>query len=119
MFDRQKKYSTRAPKKLVAGRFHSAPAKSVPEKDSAAKKATPVRRVLPFEEIKRQLTAWAEDNRIPGKFQAWFTKEPANDHCDWRILNKLVNNHESLVLDAPARNMDAPAVVKNVFDQLH
>ena len=119
MFDRQKKYSTRAPKKLVAGRFHSAPAKPAPEKEPSAPKAKPARRAIPFEEIKRQLTAWAEDNRIPGKFQAWFTRDAANDHSDWRILNKLVNNHESLVLEAPAYGMDPPAVVKGIFDQLH
>ena len=119
MFDRQKKYSTRAPKKLVAGKFHTAPAKPAPEKRETAPKPKAVRRAIPFEEIKRQLEAWAEDNRIPGKFQAWFTRDAVPDHSDWRILNKLVNNHESLTIEPPAYGMVPPALVKSVFDQLH
>ena len=120
MFDRKKKnFSVRAPKKLVAGRFHAAPVKrgaeNLPEKAPVAT----VRRVVPFEEIKRQLAAWVEDNRVPGKFQSWFTKDAVSDHCDWRILNKLLNNHETLVIDGPSKELEPPTVVKSVFDQLH
>ena len=72
-----------------------------------------------LEDMKRQLAAWAENERIPGKFQAWFTRDTASDHCDWRILNKLVAGHERIVIDAPAKGMDVPDVVQGIFDQLH
>ena len=121
MFDRPKKRFSAgsAPKKLVAGRFHSAPKNAIPEKAESEQKPKAMRRAVPFEEIKRQLAAWAEDNRIPGKIQAWFTRDAVADHCDWRILNKIANNHESLVIEPPAYGMEPPALVKSVFDQLH
>jgi len=121
MFPKQKNRLSagRAPKKLVAGRFHTSASKPLPEKEPESLRKAPARRVVPFEELKRQLTAWASDSRVPGKFQAWFTKEAVNDHCDWRILNKLVNNHETLVIEGPAKDMDVPPLVKGTFDQLH
>ena len=72
-----------------------------------------------IDDLKKQLAAWAENERIPGKIQAWFTRDAASDHSDWRIMNKLVNGHEKIVLDAPAKNMEPPEAVKGIFDQLH
>ena len=116
----KKRFPTaRAPKKLVSGRFHTSPAKNAVVKVQEKAPAVPVRRVVPFEEMKRELVAWAEDGRVPGKIQAWFTKDAVNDHCDWRILNKVVNNHETLVVEGPAKDMEVPAVVKAVYDQMH
>lgn len=122
MFKNTRKKTTagHAPKKLVAGRFHASSRKALPEQKPAQAKPAPARtRVATFEDLKQQLAAWAENERVPGKFQAWFTCDAIADHSDWRIMNKLVNGHETLVLDAPAKGMDVPEAVQGIFDQLH
>ncbi len=83
------------------------------------KEEKPVRKVtLSFEDIKQQLAAWAENERIPGKFQAWFTADANPEHADWRILKTYRGKQESLTIDAPARDMEAPELVTRVFQQL-
>lgn len=77
-----------------------------------------VRKNLSFEDIKIQLASWAENEHIPGKFQAWFTKDANSENADWCILHKMVKDHEVLVIDAPAKEMDAPEVVNRVNEQL-
>lgn len=122
MFKNTKKKATagHAPKKLVAGRFHASSRKALPEQKPAQAKSAPVKtRVASFEDLKQQLTAWATNERIPGKIQAWFTRDAIADHSDWRIINKLVGGHETLVLDAPAKGMEVPETVQGIFDQLH
>ena len=64
-----------------------------------------------IDDMKRQLQAWAENERIPGKFQAWFTKEALPENSDWRFVAKKVGEHTSLTLEAPAKGMEAPDVV--------
>lgn len=116
---RNKFSAGRAPKKLVAGKFHKSTPK--PREDKAAKPAPakPVRKILTLDDMKRQLSAWAENERIPGKIQAWFTRESESDHCDWRIVNKLVNDHETLIVVPPAKGMEPPEIVSGVMEQLH
>lgn len=83
------------------------------------KEEKPVRKVtLSFEDIKQQLAAWAENERIPGKFQAWFTADANPEHADWRILKTYRGKQESLTIEAPARDMEAPELVTRVFQQL-
>ena len=77
-----------------------------------------VRRTASFEDIQKQLSAWVESMRIPGKVQAWFTAEAKPENSDWKIYNKLINGHETLLLDAPAKGMDTPEVVALVFEQI-
>ena len=121
MFKNTRKNTTagRAPKKMVAGRFHASTRKTAPEKKAEAKPAPARAKVASFEDLKQQLTAWAENERVPGKIQAWFTRDAVSEHSDWRIVNKLVNGHETLVLDAPAKGMEPPEPVQGIFDQLH
>ncbi|WP_297700311.1 hypothetical protein [uncultured Fibrobacter sp.] len=83
------------------------------------KEEKPVCKVtLSFEDIKQQLAAWAENERIPGKFQAWFTADANPEHADWRILKTYRGKQESLTIEAPARDMEAPELVTRVFQQL-
>ena len=77
-----------------------------------------VRAIPTFEDIKQQLAAWAENERIPGKIQAWYTADAIPEHSDWRILKTYQGAQEKLSIDAPARGMDAPEIVSRVFDQL-
>ena len=77
-----------------------------------------IRKAANFEDIQKQLSAWVESMRIPGKIQAWFTAEAKPENSDWKIYSKLINGHESLFLDAPAKGMDAPEVVSLVFEQI-
>lgn len=71
-----------------------------------------------IDDMKRQLQAWAENERIPGKFQAWFTKEALPENSDWRFVAKKVGEHTSLTLEAPAKGMEAPDVVKRIAEQI-
>ena len=133
MFKNTRKNTTagRAPKKLVAGRFHASSSKAASgqqarqnnsrqgQKAAPAKPAPAKARAASFEDLKQQLAAWAENERVPGKIQAWFTRDAVSEHSDWRIINKLVNGHETLVLDAPAKGMEPPEPVQGIFDQLH
>ena len=84
-----------------------------PKEEKSVRKAT-----LSFEDIKQQLAAWAENERIPGKFQAWFTADANPEHADWRILKTYRGKQESLTIEAPARDMEAPELVTRVFQQL-
>ena len=77
-----------------------------------------VRRAASFEDIQKQFSSWTHDMRIPGKVQAWFTAEAKPENSDWKIYNKLINGHESLLLDAPAKGMDTPEVVTQIFEQI-
>ena len=89
------------------------------EAPKAEKPEKPVVRTIPtFEDIKKQLEAWAETNRIPGKIQAWYTAESLPEHSDWRIIKTYRGKQESLTIDAPARDMKAPELVTRVFEQL-
>ena len=87
MFKNTRKNTTagRAPKKMVAGRFHASTRKTAPEKKAEAKPAPARAKVASFEDLKQQLTAWAENERVPGKIQAWFTRDAVSEHSDWRI----------------------------------
>ena len=77
-----------------------------------------IRRAASFEDIQKQFSSWTHDMRIPGKVQAWFTAEAKPENSDWEIYNKLINGHESLLLDAPAKGMDTPEVVTQIFEQI-
>ena len=89
------------------------------EQAEAPKAEKPVRKAaLTFEDIKQQLAAWAQNEHIPGKFQAWYTAEAVPEHSDWRILKTYRGEQEKLSIEAPARDMDTPEIVTNVFEQL-
>jgi hypothetical protein len=90
--------------------------KSNPEAPKAEK---PVRKTaLTFEDMKQQVAAWAKNNHIPGKIQAWYTAEALSEHSDWRIIKTYRGQQETLSIEAPARGMDAPELVNQVFGQL-
>ena len=79
----------------------------------------PVRKaLLTFEDIKQQVAAWAENEHIPGKFQAWYTTETIPEHADWRILKTYRGAQEILSIEAPAHGMTAPELVTRVLEQL-
>ena len=80
-------------KPLAGGKFHAS-RKSDVHKDNefntkTAKAEKPVvRRIPSFEDIKAQISAWMENDRIPGKLQAWFTADAIPEHSDWRIVKE-------------------------------
>lgn len=89
------------------------------EQTEAMKAEKPVRKaMLSFEDMKQQLTAWVENEHIPGKFQAWFTADAIPEHSDWRIVKTYHGQQESLSIEAPARGMDTPELITRVFEQL-
>ena len=47
---------------------------------------------MTLEDMKQQLESWAANERIPGKFQAWFTKEALPENCDWRFIVKKIGD---------------------------
>jgi hypothetical protein len=73
---------------------------------------------MTLEDMKQQLESWAANERIPGKFQAWFTKEALPENCDWRFIVKKIGEHNTIVLEAPAKGMEAPDVVKKIGEQI-
>lgn len=118
MYTRQSRNASaklKAPKSLVASRFHNKAA-STKKAESSAPAA---RKVPTFEDLKQQLSAWVENEKIPGKFQAWFTKEALPENSDWRFVMRAVAGHESLTLEPPAKGMEPPEVVNRVGEQLH
>lgn len=121
MYTRQSRNANlkfKAPKKLVAKKFHS---KTVENEDVPAITETKpvVRRTPSFDEIKQQVEAWALNEKIPGKLQAWYTKDAISENSDWRFIVKRLGEHESLVIEPPAKKMDPPEVVTRIDEQLH
>ena len=71
MFEKkERKFSTgRTPRKLVAGKFHTGSSKQSRTKEQPVAQARPIRHALTLDEKKQQLTAWAENEKIPGKIK--------------------------------------------------
>ena len=104
------------PKKNFVTRRPAAPAPTRRSKEAPAEK---IQRAIPtFEDLKQQLSAWAETEKIPGKIQAWFTADAQPENSDWRILKTLRGEHEVFTIEAPAAEMKAPEVVSRIMDQL-
>lgn len=76
------------------------------------------RAVATLDDLKRQLTAWAESERIPGKIQAWYTAETSPENYDWRIAKVVKGASEKIVIEAPVKGMEAPEVVIRINEQL-
>lgn len=70
-----------------------------------------------LDDLKEQLLAWAKNEKLPGKIQAWFTKETAPQDMDWHIVKVTKGNLEFLKIDSPTA-IEIPNVVTNVFEQL-
>ena len=71
-----------------------------------------------LESKKSFLLAWASENKIPGKIQAWFSKESTPELSDWRILNDLAGTHKLLKIEPPQKGMPTPLVVQRIHAQL-
>ena len=113
-------------KPLTGGKFHASrkPDMSKEEKDrelNETKKAEKpvVRRILSFDDIKAQVSAWMENDRIPGKLQAWYTADAVPEHSDWRILKEYRGKQEILTIDAPSRDMKPIELVNRIMEQLN
>ena len=113
-------------KPLAGGKFHASRKSDVRNSDKlneakkAEKSATPaVRRIMTFDDIKAQVSAWMENDRIPGKLQAWFTADAIPEHSDWRIVKEYRGKQEFLTIDAPTRDMKPIELVNRVMEQLH
>lgn len=84
-----------------------------------SKPSKPVERAIPsFDDLKQQLTAWIETEKIPGKVQAWYTADTPAENCDWRIIKVVKGASEKNTIEAPAKDMTAPEVVTRVHEQL-
>lgn len=125
MFKRSNKFSQDkhvAPKVQIAGKYRYS-SKAVPTKQGEVEK-TPkakvaVKRILTQEDLKNQLNAWVENERIPGKMQAWYTKDAVPEHCDWRIVKAFRGNQESLRIESPAQGMETLELVNRINEQIH
>ena len=113
-------------KPLAGGKFHASRKSDVRNSDKlneakkAEKSAAPVvRRIMSFDDIKAQVSAWMENDRIPGKLQAWFTADAIPEHSDWRIVKEYRGKQEFLTIDAPTRDMKPIELVNRVMEQLH
>ena len=120
----QKRMGNRIGKPLTAGKFHASRKSDVRKDDELdekkAKAEKPVvRKILSFDDIKTQVAAWMENDRIPGKLQAWFTAEATPENSDWRIVKEYHGAQENLVIDAPSRDMKPIELVSRVLEQLH
>lgn len=73
---------------------------------------------MTLDDLKQQLNAWMETEKIPGKLQAWYTAEAKADHSDWRIIKTYRGSQEKLNIEAPSREMEAPELVTRVLEQL-
>ena len=112
-------------KAIVGGKFHMSRRSDVPAEDKFNDTGSPnksdkpvVRRILSFDDIKAQVSAWMENDRIPGKLQAWFTADALPEHSDWRIVKEYHGKQENLTIEAPSREMKPIELVKRVMDQL-
>lgn len=85
--------------------------------EPAVEKVVP-KKELTFEDLKQQLESWAVNEKIPGKFQAWFGEDSAQV-ADWRLITQMKAGHEQLTLDKPAKNLEVPEIVTRVNEQLH
>ena len=99
-------------KPLAGGKFHASRKSDVRKDDELdekkAKAEKPVvRKILSFDDIKTQVAAWMENDRIPGKLQAWFTADATPENSDWRIIKEYHGAQENLVIDAPSRDSEA------------
>lgn len=120
----QNRMGNRIGKPLTAGKFHASRKSDVRKDDELERKTANadkpvVRRVLSFDDIKAQVTAWTENDRIPGKMQAWFTADAVPEHSDWRIVKEYRGKQEFLTIDAPARDIKPIDLVNRVMEQLH
>ena len=109
-------------KPLAGSKFHASRKPDVrKDEDLSAKKTEKpiVRKILSFEDIKSQVSAWMENDRIPGKLQAWFTADATPENSDWRIIKEYKGVQENLIIDAPARDMKPLDLVSRVMEQLH
>ena len=120
----QNRMGNRIGKPLTAGKFHASRKSDVRKDDEFERKTAKadkpvVRRILSFDDIKAQVTAWTENDRIPGKLQAWFTADAIPEHSDWRIVKEYRGAQELLTIDAPSRDMKPIELVNRVLEQIH
>ena len=111
-------------KPLAGGKFHASRKPDARNDEDFEKKTAKadkpvVRKILSFEDIKAQVSAWMENDRIPGKLQGWFTADATPEKSDWRIVKEYKGAQENLIIDAPARDMKPIELVSRVMDQLH
>lgn len=88
------------------------------QRDTTLQPKPAVRPRLTFEDLKQQLSTWATTEKIPGKFQAWFTADASAENSDWRITKVYQGEHDKLTVEAPSFEMEAPEVVSKIFEQL-
>lgn len=121
MYTRQSRNASlkfKSPKKLVAGKFHSRT--EISSRDVEEKKETKaVVKKMSLDDLKNQLSAWVENEHIPGKMQSWFVKDCDVNNFDWRFIIKKTGEHESLVIEGPSKNAEPPEVVTRISEQIH
>lgn len=69
-------------------------------------------------EKKQLLQDWVKEEKIPGKIQAWFSKESQNTHSDWRLIQVKRGTQLVLSIEAPVEGMPPPLFVQEAYDQL-
>jgi hypothetical protein len=71
-----------------------------------------------FEGKKTYLTQWIQREKIPGKFQAWFSVVSEPEQADWRLISEKRGKHQMLMIEAPYKGMTVPALVLDIDAQL-
>lgn len=64
------------------------------------------------------LTEWIHREKIPGKFQAWFSLPSEPGQADWRIISETRGNHQMLMIEPPYKGMTVPPLVLDIDTQL-
>ncbi len=118
------RFGNKIGKPLIGGKFHASRKSDIRkddefEKNSEKTEKKVVRKILSFEDIKAQVSAWMTNDRIPGKLQAWYTADAIPENADWRIVKEYHGMQENLTIEAPARDMKPIELVNRIMEQLH
>lgn len=70
-------------------------------------------------EKNQRLQDWVKEEKIPGKIQAWFSKESESIHSDWRLIQVKRGTQLILSIEPPVEGMLPPLFVQEAYDQLH
>ena len=89
------------------------------ERDVLPRELDPSKIIPKTIEGKKEFFAkWVEENKIPGKIQAWFSCDTLPEFYDWRILNEDDGSHRLLKIEPPQKGVPTPEIVLAIHEQI-